>query len=197
MEMKDVIVFFEQFYIVVGVGGIGILLGVLSLLLRYKEIKTIWARRLCLASDILNTSFVSLTVVGVLVVSLNLAIHLPDLARTNNIPKKVDLEPVLNKQEDIILKINDLENKIPTSVIISEQINKLIQMNSQGDLYSRIQELQRNGNLSKSTLEDAIWEKLGILLKFSFEPLEIKLTEQVQWECKSNEDEDDLNCEPK
>jgi len=171
----------------------------LSLVLRYREVKSIWARDLSLASDILNTSFVSLTVVGVLTFSIDLAIHLPDLARTKDIPEKVDLEPVVNKQEDIISELNNLGNLMNNTYSLQHnglyEIKKLIQMDIQEDFYSKIQVLQKYGNLDKDKLKYAISEVLGNPERYDEFSFNFSIQDQVKWNCTYHNN--DFDCDQK
>ena len=88
--MDLIVAFFLDHVVLIGVGGLGAALGIWCLFLRYKNVEALWARRLCLWSDALNTAFVSITVVGVLTVSFQLAISLPDVAKSGAIPAQVD-----------------------------------------------------------------------------------------------------------
>ena len=74
---EAIIEFAGNHRVVVAVGGIGAALGLITLALRCMKIKAWWARCLFFSSDALNTVFVSITVVGVLAVSLSLVFHLP------------------------------------------------------------------------------------------------------------------------
>ena len=135
--------------------------------MRYREIGTLWARRLCLASDILNTTFVSLTVVGVLTVSFELAIYLPDVARSQEIPEKVDLGDLTRGQSDIIRAIDELGGPIPPAANVSnlatiQEINRLIEeLRSRRDLYSIILQLHEAHALSENSLAREVGEVLG------------------------------------
>lgn len=133
--MEKFIEFDGIFNVAVGVGGIAVLLGIWSLWLRYREVRAPWARRLCLVSDILNTTFVSITVVGVLTVSFSLVIHLPALARST--------------------EISDLEGKI-------ERLDRLVYELDEGiHLHSAILRLREADELDLNSLERAVESVLG------------------------------------
>lgn len=158
--MDKVIEIAGMYNVVVGLGGVGVLFGVCSLWLRYREVKVPWARRLCLFSDILNTTFVSITVVGVLTVSFHLAIHLPDLARSQEIPKEVDVSD-LAKKADIDRMIQELGKK--------------------RDLYSTITSLHESQELDKNSLTLAVGRILGNIGKYESISLAGNLPGGRQW----------------
>lgn len=178
-----------MYYVVVGFGSIGILLGVSSLCLRYREVKKLWARRICLISDILNTTFVSITVVGVLTVSLELAIHLPDLARSQDISENVNLADLTKGQSEIREDIDKLRDAIPRQVDesgLATKINRFIQEEFQRkDLYSAISHLHDIGELNEYTLARAVGEMLGNMGTYSLIRLGGSLPE-VKWSCHND-----------
>lgn len=164
--MSEVIELAGNYSAVAAIGGIGALLGVASLLLRHKEIRAPWARWFCLFSDILNTTFVSITVVGVLTVSFELAIHLPNLARSQDIPEKIDLGDLATGQSEIKKEIRELGGPIPPSVDLSglatrEEIRTLIREADRRNLHSIISDLHKTQTLNEQSLARAVGRVLG------------------------------------
>lgn len=194
--MEKVITFLGAYNLVVAIGGIGASLGVLALYLRHKDITAPWARRLCLVSDMLNTAFVSATVVGVLTVSFQLAIHLPDLARSSNIPQPEgpDLSGLTTGQANIIQKIDALAGRTPVTADLDglarsteikrldEGIQDLTQQFAKMDLYSTIEHLYRNDQLHGDSLTPAVRRLLGSF-DYSSVNLSFKHEELGLWTC--------------
>ena len=173
--MDKVIEFDGIFNVAVGVGGFAALLGALSLWLRYKEVVAPWARRLCLFSDILNTTFVSITVVGVLSVSFSLVIHLPELARSDDIDAVGEKVDQLRRLE---LPAVDL-----SGLATSEEIQRLIsRLERQRGLDSTIKQLIDGEQLSKGNLQEAV---IGVLGEISyFNAVEVSGDAPMgEWQC--------------
>lgn len=164
--MDKVIELAGAYKVVVGLGGVGVLLGVCSLWLRYRDVRVPWARRLCLFSDIVNTTFVSITVVGVLTVSFEIAIHLPSLARSQNIPEKVDV----------------------SNLTTSADIDRLIQeVGKRRDLHSTIVRLHKSGELDNDNLTLAVGRVLGNLRAFESISLRGQIPgEEMRWHCHND-----------
>ena len=211
--MDNIITFFGEHHFVLGIGAIGVVLGVWSLYLRYKDVEARWARRLCLFSDILNTAFVSITVVGVLTVSFQLAIHLPDLARAKDIPGEVELTELTEGQTRISSEIAALGGSIPSEVDLAglveaqtennEKIEGLRQaihnLSEQSeaerrDLYMTIRHLHQTGQLDPNSLANAVRQVLGDMSRYRM----VRLTGEYQpmdyWSCEKG-DGDDLECD--
>lgn len=164
--MNEAIELAGNYSAVVAIGGIGALLGAWSLWLRYREVRAQWARRLCLFSDVLNTTFVSITVVGVLTVSFELAIHLPNLSRSQDVPERVDLGNLTAGQSDIIEEIRKLGSPIPPEVNLSvlatrDEIRALIRAADRRDLHTIIADLHEAQALNKNSLARAVGRVLG------------------------------------
>ena len=159
--MDEVIELACNYSAVVAIGGIGALLGAWSLWLRYREVKAPWARRLCLFSDFLNTTFVSITVVGVLTVSFELAIHLPSLSRSHEIPEKVDLGDLTTGQSDIMGEIRKLGGAIPPEIDLSGIRTLIQEAGRRRDLSSIIVSLHEGQALDENGLAQAVGGVLG------------------------------------
>lgn len=190
-KIDKVIELAGTYYVVVGSGSIGILLGVCSLCIRYRKVRKLWARRVCLASDILNTTFVSITVVGVMTVSFELAIHLPDLARSQDIPEKVDLADLSTGQSDIRGDIEELRGSIPPQVDVLDlatRINRFIQeANRRRDLHSIIVGLHQTQALNENNLAREVGGVLGNMGAYNSIVLGGTLPESgVNWQCHND-----------
>ena len=173
MEMDKIITFFSEYELVVYAGGIGVVLGVWSLWLRYKDVQESWARRLCLASDILNTAFVSITVLGIVTVSFELAIHLPDLARSADIkePETVDLSDLTKGQTSNKIEIERLQ----------QLIQELIAQPQTTELYATIEHLTDSSTLDENNLANAVEDALGPISRYDVVRLEGSLPENQDW----------------
>lgn len=159
--------------IVLGVGGFAAFLGVLSLLLRYRKMETPLARRICFASDILNTTFVSITVVGVLTVSFQVAILVP---RNLNATKS-----------EILADLNEVKDLMPREDQIAQRVAQLVKAN----LRSAVEDLEMAENFKKDTLNRAVREALGNWN--ATENLRISGEYPKQWSCISEGAE--LQCD--
>jgi hypothetical protein len=204
MDYVDHVTFvIEHHFVLVGIGAIGVVLGVSCLYLRHKDVEAPWARRLCLFSDILNTTFVSITVVGVLTVSFQLAIHLPDLARAKDIPGEVDLTELNEGQTRISSEIAALGGSIPPPVNLSglakgqtgnrqgiERLGKLIQDLSaqleRRDLYTTIGHLDNIGQLNENSLTNAVRGVLGDMIRYPNVKLHVRHERAGSWYCHSD-----------
>ena len=164
MDMDKIITFFSEYELVVYAGGIGVVLGVWSLWLRYRDVQERWARRLCLASDILNTAFVSITFLGMVTVSFELAIHLPDLARSADIkePETVDLSDLTKGQTGNRKEIETLQQLI-------QELPAQLQTR---DLYATIEHLTDSRTLDKNSLANAVEDALGPISGYDLVRLE-------------------------
>ena len=210
-NMNDGIMFLFHVKTVVGIGAIGVAIGVTCLWLRYKQVKKPWARRLCLLSDVLNTSFVSITVVCALTLSFQLAIHLPDLARSEGIPPSVDISGLSRGQEAIQSNIRTLEMSIVSldnRQLIEQVVNatsnlytvisdlrQRIQLTEQSlaaanrdltqkDLLSVISDLRQSGQLTEQSLATAVHSILGSMDSYRGMELSGRITEtNINWSC--------------
>ena len=121
--MENVVQFGGILGFAIAGGGIAAVLGIASLWLRHKEIATPWAQRLCLASDMLNTTFAAITVVGVLSISFNLVVVLPDLARKKDIPATPDLSGMATS-EQVRQLTDDMRELRPKHSLMERLIEK-------------------------------------------------------------------------
>ena len=119
-------------------GGLGWLLGVTCILLRYNEVKTPAAHRVILLNDVISKTFVTITFVGVLVLSVQLAVHLPISHRLVDgqegiestiqslraeIPPETDLSGLVEGQGGIEAAIRELRADIPPRTDLSSLID--------------------------------------------------------------------------
>ena len=106
----------ENVHFVLVVGGLGWILGICCLLLRYNDVQRPWVQRVCLLDDIMSKAFVSITVVGVVSLSIQVALNLPTLARTSDIPEDVDLGELTTGQETILQAVESISIPEPNDL---------------------------------------------------------------------------------
>lgn len=80
MNFETLAQFEGNFTAIATVGGVGVLLGVICLIAKHnpKDDKVV-----CLVSSIVNQTFIAITFVGVVTISINLAIYLPQISQTD------------------------------------------------------------------------------------------------------------------
>lgn len=168
--------------VVLGLGGFAAFLGVLSLFLRYRKMETPLARRICFASDLLNTTFVSITVVGVLTVSFQVAIYVPrDLneTKTEILADLSEVKALMPREVDV----SDLAKERHIAQL-EDRINQLTEHLSKADLRSVVDALIAADNFNENSLEQAVRDSLGNWNGETF--LEIDSNHPEAWRCHSD-----------
>ena len=141
--------------LVLGVGSVGWLLGILCLFIRFRPGDS-W---LCLASDIVSKTFVAITVIGVLSLSIHIAVYLPKLsqkedlvsvAKTTDISPPTDIRELLGNQGTLLADISTLHARIQPRALSDTLID-----------------LHRDEDLDHEKATLAILEAMGSISEFS------------------------------